>query len=82
MVFELKSGAKLPHNKPFDVLVATPGAFMPAQESDARLDWSTFKIVVFDEVSECNARDVMIKVLEGLHRPYTRSIYICAAPTL
>ncbi|CAM9463214.1 unnamed protein product [Pylaiella littoralis] len=50
VVFELKSGAKLPHNKPFDVLVATPGAFMPAQESDARLDWSTFKIVVFDEV--------------------------------
>lgn len=49
-VGELKGGEKLPHES-FDVLVATPEAFMAALESPApHVQWSEFKVVVFDEV--------------------------------
>lgn len=48
-VGQLRGGDEVPHV--FDVLVATPVAFMAAQAKLPRhLQWSSFRVVVFDEV--------------------------------
>ena len=50
-VGEYVGGKALPES--FDVLVSTPEAFLRAQASRPSLQWSAFKLVIFDEVHHC-----------------------------
>eukprot|EP00727_Mastigamoeba_balamuthi_P012343 m51a1_g7731 putative probable atp-dependent rna helicase dhx58 (539) ;mRNA; r:162088-164044 len=49
-VAEYMGGMALPAAGAFDVLVATPKAFQSAQSRAPHLAWSSFAVVVFDEV--------------------------------